>query len=224
MLLTDTIQKSTTAIKLRRNATDNKTKAESYIKALKQLDKTANSIESTLKCAIEMKAQNVVLTPVLTEKEKSDLLSCIDSCGNGVSPDSEEQLSLDTIKLLQSKGDAIAASIKVAWKDAANKYAKGSTGYLSMIGSLTDNPKQARELVENINKTAESEPSIKAVTKLVNDVAEAQKITESFSIGPKIESFLKKVSSQQATVADLTPDVTAWLKEKKLMGKLKVRF
>lgn len=224
MLLTDTIQKSTTAIKLRRNATDNKAEAESYFKALSQLDKTATSIETTLKCAIEMKAQGIVSTPVLTETEKADLLACIDSCGNGVSPDSEEQLSLDAVKLLQSKGDAIAASIKVVWKDAASKYAKGSTGYLSMIGSLTDNPKHAKDLVEGIDKTANGDPSIKSIAKLVSDVAEAKKITEGFSISPIIESFLKKVSSQQATVADLTPDVITWLKEKLLMGKLKVRF
>ncbi len=224
MLLTETIQKSTTAIKLRRNATDNKAKAESYFKALTQLDQTAKSIENTLQCAIELKAKGIVDEPVIAEEVKTDLLSCIDSCGNGVSPDSEEQLSLATVKLLQSKGDAIAASIKVVWKDAASNYAKGSTGYLSMIGSLTDNPKQAKELVDGINKTTEGDPSIKAISKLVTDVAAAKKITDSFSIGPKIESFLKKVSSQQATVADLTPDVTAWLKEKKLMGKLKVKF
>lgn len=224
MLLSETIQKSTTAIKLRRNATDNKAKAESYFKALTQLDQTAKSIEGTLKCAIEMQAQGIVADPILVEDVRADLLTCIDSCGNGVSPDSEEQLSLATVKLLQSKGDAIASSIKVVWKDAASNYAKGSTGYLSMIGNLTDNPKQAKDLVEGINKTVDSDPSIKSISKLVADVTEAKKITDSFSIGPKIESFLKKVSSQQATVADLTPDVTAWLKEKKLMGKLKVRF
>jgi len=224
MLLSETIQKSTTAIKLRRNATDNKSKAESYFKALTQLDQTAKSIEGTLKCAIEMQTQGIVADPILVEDVRADLLTCIDSCGNGVSPDSEEQLSLATVKLLQSKGDAIASSIKVVWKDAASNYAKGSTGYLSMIGNLTDNPKQAKDLVEGINKTVDSDPSIKSISKLVADVAEAKKITDSFSIGPKIESFLKKVSSQQATVADLTPDVTAWLKEKKLMGKLKVRF
>lgn len=224
MLLSETIQKSTTAIKLRRNATDNEAKAESYFKALTQLDQTAKSIEWTLKCAIEIKSQGIVSEPILAEATRVDLLSCIDSCGNGVSPDSEEQLSLATVKLLQSKGDAIASSIKAIWKDAAANYAKGSTGYLSVIGNLTDNPKQANDLVEGIKKTVDGAPSIKTIGKLVADVAEAQKITDSFSIGPKIESFLKKVSSQQATVADLTPDIIAWLKEKKLMGRLKVRF
>ncbi|MCF0178132.1 MAG: hypothetical protein HUJ90_05850, partial [Bacteroidales bacterium] len=159
MLLTETIQKSTTAIKLRRNATDNKAKTESYIKALSQLEKTAKNIEGTLKCAIDMKEKGIVADPILDGNAKSDLLSCIDACGNGVSPDSDEQLSLETVKLLQSKGDVISASIKVVWKDAAANYAKGSTGYLSMIGSLTDNPKQAKDLVEGINKTVDGDPS-----------------------------------------------------------------
>lgn len=224
MLLTETIQKSTAAIKLRRNATDNKAKAESYFKALTQLNQAAKSVEGTLKCAIEMNTKGIVSEPVITEEVRTDLLSCINSCGNGVSPDSDDQLSLATVKLLQSKGEAIANAIKVVWKDAASNYAKGATGYLSMIGNLTDNPKQARDLVEGINKTVEETPSIKAISKLVDDVSAAKKITEDFSISPKIESFLKKVSSQQATVADLTPDITAWLKEKRLMGKLKVRF
>ena len=224
MLLTETIRKSTTAIMLRQKAADSKEKAESYFNALVKLDKTAKAIEKTLLCATEMRAKGIVTTPVVSESVRSDLLSCIDSCGNGVSPDSEEQLTIEAVKLLQSKGDAIAASMKVIWKNAATNYAKGSTGYLSMIGNLTDNPKQAKDLVERINKTATGDPSILAISNLVEDVATAKKITEDFSISPKIVYFLKKVSAQQATVADLTPEVTAWLKEKRLMGKLKIRF
>ena len=55
-----------------------------------------------------------------------------------------------------------------------------------------------RKLLEGINRTVCGEPSIKAISQLVDDVAEAKKITDSFSIGPNIERFLKKVSLQQA--------------------------
>lgn len=50
--------------------------------------------------------------------------------------------------------------------------------------------------------------------KLVADVSEAKKIADEFSLNPEIEVFLKKVSSLQATVADLTPDILTWLKGK----------
>lgn len=77
---------------------------------------------------------------------------------------------------------------------------------------------------DNITKTVAGEPSIKAVKKLVADVSEAKKIADEFSLNPEIEVFLKKVSSLQATVADLTPDILTWLKGKNLTSKLKIRF
>lgn len=93
-----------------------------------------------------------------------------------------------------------------------------------MIGGLSDDPKRAKELAENISKTVSGDPSIKAINSLVSDVAEANRVAEQFSLNPEIERFLKKVSSQGATVSDLTPEVMTWLQEKKLMSRLKIRF
>ena len=144
-------------------------------------------------------------------------VACINDCGNGVS---EMKLTLEAVKLLKSKGDAVSAQIKIVWKDASQKYSEGSRGYLSMIGGLSNDPKRARELADSITKTAASDPSIKAIKSLVSDVKEAQQIAYTFSLNPEIEAFLKKVSSQQATVVDLTPNILNWLKEKKLISKL----
>lgn len=221
MVLTETIRKSINAINLRREMTDDKIRAESYGRIVSQLPPVAKEMKDILECAAELKARGIVSDSVITAEDRSDLLTCIDSCGRGLS---EAQISQETVKLLQSKGNAIADSLKIIWKDAAQKYAEGATGYLSMIAGLTDNPGESRELVHKINTTMEASPSVRAISKLVKDVASAQKITEGFSISPHIEIFLKKVSSQRATVADLTPDIIAWLKEKRLMGKLKVRF
>ena len=124
----------------------------------------------------------------------------------------------------KAKGDAVAEQIKIVWKDAATKYAEGTKGYLSMIGGLTDNPKQAKELADSISKTVNGALSVTSIKKLVADVDEAKRITHGFSLNPEIEAFLQKVSSQQATIVDLTPNVLTWLKEKKLTSKLKVRF
>jgi hypothetical protein len=93
-----------------------------------------------------------------------------------------------------------------------------------MIGGLSSNPQRARELADNITKSASSDPTTKSINSLVSDVVEARKIVEAFSLNPEIELFLKKVSAQQATVVDLTPNVLAWLKEKNLTSKLRVRF
>ncbi len=221
MLLTETIKNCTVAIKTRRAANEDKQRAENYAKALGQLVRTSEIISNILDCAAAMKANGIVDTPLIDDTTRAELLDCIDECGNGVS---EVTLTPDAVKLLRSNGDAVAARIKIIWKDAAAKYSDGTKGYLSMIGGLSDDPKRAKDLAESIGRTVSGDPTIKAIDSLVADVTAAKKITESFAINAAIEAFLRKVSSQQATVTDLTPEVLTWLKEKKLTSKLKLRF
>ena len=200
MLLTETITNSTSAIKKRRAAIESKHHAETYAKALFQLAQTTESIKGTLDCAAAMIDSGIVNTPLMDESTRNDLIACINECGSGVS------------------------EMKIVWKDAAGKYAEGSSGYLSMIGGLPADPKRAKELADNISKAVAADPTIKGISSLISDVAEAKKIIEAFSLNPEIEAFLKKVSAQQATVLDLTPNILSWLKEKKLTSKLKIRF
>lgn len=221
MSLTETISKTTSAIKMRRATIESKQLAEAYGKALAQLAQTTEGIKGILECAAAMKESGIVNTPLMDENTRSDLLACIDDCGNGVH---EITLSLEAVRLLKSKGDAVATQIKIIWKDAAKKYSDGTKGYLSMIGGLSADPKRSKELADNINKLVADDPTVLGIKSLVADVAEAKKIVEAFSLNPEIERFLKKVSAQQATVVDLTPNVLTWLKEKNLMSKLRVKF
>ena len=221
MLLTETVKHRTSANKKRRATIESKQHTETYAKALAQLAQATESIKGILDCAIVMKESGIVSTPLMDETTRSDLLDCINDCGNGVS---EMKLTLEAVKLLKSKGDAVSTQVKIAWRDASLKYSEGSKGYLSMIGGLSNDSKRAKELADRIAKTVAGDPSIKTVKSLVSDVAEAKKITDEFSLNPEIEDFLKKVSSQRATVFDLTPNVLTWLKEKNLTSKLKICF
>lgn len=221
MLLTETIKNSTSAIEKRRTTIERKQYTETYAKALAQLAQTTENIKTTLDCAVAMKESGIVNTPLMDETTRNDLMACINDCGNGVS---EMKLTLDAVKLLASKGDAFATQIKVVWKEIALKYSEGPKGYLSMIGSLSNDPKRAKELADNIEKTVAGDPSIKAVNSLTFDVVEAKQIIDEFSLNPEIEEFLKKVSLQRATVLDLTPNILTWLGEKNLTSKLKIRF
>lgn len=221
MLLTDTIKNSTSAITRRRAAQESKQNAENYGKAISQLDQTTLMIRATLECANALKEKGIVSSPIMDEDTRAEILDSFDSCGNGIE---NMDLSVETVKLLRSKGEAFFTKIKIVWKDAARKYSEGTTGYLSMIAGLSPDPTKARELAESITKAVDGDPSIKAINGLVFDVQEAKIITDAFALNSEIETFLKKVSSQQATVFDLTPSILAWLKEKKLTNKLKLRF
>lgn len=221
MLLTETIKNSCSAIKIRREATEGKQHAETYARALAQLSQATEGIKGTLECAMAMKEYGIVSTPLMDKPTRHELMTCIDDCGKAVS---EMQLTPESVRLLKSKGDAFTAQIKIIWRDAAQQYSDGPKGYLSTISGLTSNPKQARELVDSIGKTIDGAPSVKAIKSLVSDVQKAKQITEDFSLNTEIEDFLKKVSSQQATVNDLTANVLNWLQEKNLIHKLKIRF
>lgn len=221
MLLTETINRSTSTIQNRRTVQENKKSAEDYSKALVQLAQASNALKITLDCAIEMKSKGIVSHPLMLQQIRDELIEYADNCGKGVF---DGTLALDMVVAFKAKGDAVAEQMKIIWKDAAIQYAEGTKGYLSMIGGLTDDPKHARELADSISETVAGTLSNAAIKKLVADVAEAKRIADAFSLNPEIEAFLKKVSSQQATVTDLTPNVLAWLKEKKLTSKLKVRF
>ena len=91
MLLTETIQKCTTAIMLRRNADDNKAKAESYFNALTKLDQTAKDIEETLLCASEMKTKGIINSSLIPSFNQALLISY--SIGVKLRPNSDSDTS-----------------------------------------------------------------------------------------------------------------------------------
>ncbi|MEE1282943.1 MAG: hypothetical protein UHK60_11970 [Acutalibacteraceae bacterium] len=221
MLLTETIKKTTTAIETRRATIENKQSAERYSKALSQLSKQYISIKNAVDCVKEIKDKKIVESSVFPKSIRDSLLSSVISCGSAID---NGTLTSDAVKVLQTKADIFDNHLKIIWKDAASKYSDGTKGYLSMISGFTDDPQKAKELSESITKTVNGTLSIKAINKLVDDVNKAKVITESFSLNQTIEIFLKKVSAQQATVTDLTPEVLQWLKDKKLLSKLKVSF
>lgn len=221
MLLTETIKNSTSAISKRRDVQECKQNAENYGKAITHLDQTISVIRVALECSEALKENGIVSSTILDGDTRAEILECIDACGNGIE---NMNLTMETVKLLHSKGEAFLTTLKMAWKDAARKHSEGTTGYLSMIAGLSPDPQKARELADSINKAVNGDPSMKAINSLIEYVQEAKKITDAFTLNHEIEAFLKKVSSQQATVFDLSPNVLAWLKEKNLTNKLKLRF
>ena len=221
MLLTETIKNCITAINTRRAILENKHYTEIYAKALSQLAGVNSFIRKTFDCAHVMKEQGIINEPIIDANTKQDILDCIDDCGNAIC---ERTLTLDTVHLLQSKGDTIHTQIKLTWKSAAKKYSEGIKGYLSMIGGLSENPQRVRTLIDNIDKAVSKEPTRNVIISLIENVAEAKSITDTFALNKNIEAFLQKVSLQQATVDDLNPIIMDWLKEKHLTKKLYLKF
>ncbi len=221
MLLTEIVKKTRTAVEKHRDLNERKKNIDNYRRAMAQLAKATESIKTSLDSADAMKKNGIINAPMIDKSARDGLLECIDSCGKGVS---EIELTMETVNLLKSKGEMLQSLVRSSWRETAVRYSEGPKGYLSMIGGLSDDPRRAKELAENITALTAAEPTPKRIENLVTYVTESNDIINGFSLNPEIEGFLKKVSIQQATVLDLTPEVMTWLKEKKLVGKLRVRF
>lgn len=221
MLLNETITNSINAINEKRAAQTRKKSIEEFSAALTTLNTVCSQLETVTTCMKELKNSGIISTPVMMSTTRDELLSSVDDCGGSIEYGS---LSRDMVMVFKSHMNTAKAELNTAWLSNASTYSDGPRGYLSMISGLTENPEEARELESTIYKITSSTISLKQIKDLASSVATANEINAGFSLEPGIETFLKKVSSQQATVADLTPAVQKWLKEKGLMEKLKISF
>lgn len=221
MLLTNSISNCINALNAKRNAQQDKQAAQKYAAALNALSQASGDLRSLCDVVSKIKDAGIVDQPVWDEGTRDQLLDYVNSCGRGVY---EGTLTPDIVNSLKEKTQAVRGAVQVRWTQEAGRYAGGTADYLSMIANLTSDHREANALAERITKNASESPTIKSINQLVTDVAAARAITDEFSLNPNIESFLRKVSKKQATVLDLTPEVLTWLKEKRLMDKLKIRF
>ena len=221
MKLTNSISSCVRTLNAKRNAEQDKQAAQRYTGALTGLSKASSDLRMLCDIVSKLNEAGIVSEPVLDVTTRDQLLDCVNDCGNGVF---ENTLSLELVNTLKAKTDLVYGQVQILWKSQASRYAGDTTDYLSMTASLTENPKASHELAARIKKSAEEAPTVNSINQLVKDVAQAQQITEAVSLNQAIELFLRKVSKQQATVLDLTPEVLTWLTEKRLMDKLKIRF
>lgn len=221
MMLTEIINNSTSAIQRRRIAQDRKQSAEAYTNALSKLNTTSNNLKATLECASTLEKEGIIQHSLMKSQTRDELLESINSCGQGLYDGS---LTSEIVALLKTRSEAFWGQLQAAWKTEAAKYSDGVKGYLGLIGGLSEDPQKAKRLEGNIASIVQNNVSINAISQLVENVAQAKIIVESFALNPTIEIFLKKVSTHQATIADLDQNVMQWLKDKNLINKLKINF
>ena len=220
-MLTDTIFSCVSAIQNKKAAVDRKKSLDEYQTALQKLNATCVTIDDIQASVSALKATDICTTAIFNDTTRSDILDAITNCGQGLA---EGSLGNDAVSALQSAVKAASTEINALWKKAAPSYSEGTAGYLAMIAGLTDNPKEAKDLSEKIISTTTLNVTVKNINTLAEDVRKAKHITENFSLKPNIEAFLKKVSSGQASVEDLSLEVQDWLNAKGLKKKLKISF
>lgn len=221
MLITETVQSCVNAIEKRKAAEADQNSIKAYINALNQLGKVSSTMKHLLGYAEMLKQYGIISEEPLAQDMRSVFLDSLNTCGQAIY---NNELKKETVQVLYTCCNTFNEQLASIWKNSGAKYAEGTKGHLSLISSLTDDPKRSKALVDSINATLAAPLNEDNIRKLVTDVAAANKIILGFSISPDVELFLKKVSSGRATMEDLTPEVTKWLGEHRLMNRLKIRF
>lgn len=220
-MMTDTIATSIAAIEEKRAAQYRKQSADNLAKALERLDSVSTQLKNMLDCMEAITHTGISSVPILNAEFRDELLSSISACGEGAA---KGTLTRETVRLLETQYASTKRDVDTRWPVLAKAYSEGLCGYLSILGSLTNDPKKAVALHTAISSAVTTNPTKKSVEAFNENVSEAQRLTSAFSLKPDIMAFLKKVKNLQATIADLTPEVTQWLEEKQLKEKLNVRF
>ena len=220
-MLKQTIDNSLQAIRTTDAAKKQKSSIDAYTKALTQLNKATDDMKATFSTARLMDDTEIVEKPVFTEEQKSEVLESIRQCMEAVK---NSELTIETVKLLQARGQFLQNSVELLWKTEADRYSQSALGYLSLFGGILDDKKKKAALEKNISSAVNGKPTQSNIDSLTKSVKETMKIASDLSLTEEVETFFKKVADNKATVADLTPEVTEWLSKHQMQKKLKVVF
>ncbi len=220
-MLKQTIDNCLQAIRTTDSAKKKKSSIEAHTKALATLNSATKEIKAAFTAAQLMDNSEIVEQPVFTEEQKSEVLESIDQCMIALK---NGDLTIETVKLLQARGQNLRKFEDQVWKTEAVRYSQSALGYLSLFGGILDDKKKKKSLETEISSAVNGSPTKANIDSLTKSVNETMQIASDLSLNEEIETFFKKVANNSATVADLTPEVTKWLSKHQMQQKLRVAF
>ena len=117
--------------------------------------------------------------------------------------------------------------VRTTWQTTVNGNTLEVIRALSVLNPLLESADQ--KLVSELNAKVEQlkvawpvkNSHILSLEKVVGD---GKEIINKLDAGDEVQEFLKKVASNKASVADITPDIQAWLRSQKLEQRLRITF
>ena len=219
-MLIDKIQSCTASINelsiLRSNAL-NLSSFESAVNKLSTIDAIAEDFVSTIE---EMNKTSFCKTNI-SEEELEKLQSAIVTCAQAVN---DRKLSSNDVTALTSVFQSQKKVLAMLWQTTAKAHVDPVKSFLGVIQSFVPNKDEVANLIKALNSGSTAEPSAPIVKTLVENINKANAITSGFQMSDGIRKFLQKAKNGSATFADITPDVSAWIKEHSLSTKIKISF
>lgn len=221
-MLTSKIKAATDSITNRTKLQMQKLSNEKLNTRLASIASIGKELESCIETIQAMQSNHISDGTPINEEQKGSLVEAINECGRCINDLSIDDTIVSAFKM-QTK--VIKQLLSVHWKQSASSYSAEAVNYLTILSDLTPDPKRSNDLLSSIKaQAANTAPNQTTISKFVSDVNAAQNIINQYKLEPAVQNFLLKVKLRSATIDDLTPDVTKWLKANNLTKKLLISF
>lgn len=128
----------------------------------------------------------------------------------------------DKVAAAESKLSSMLAECKKNWTKQYSELTSARVSTLKVISGI-DSAKVA-SCLQNIKKAEIWNTDISTFEAMMTGLESADQLITNLGLNHSIISFLQNVNQGKATLADLTDDVLAWIKEEDLEAKIKLTF
>lgn len=151
------------------------------------------------------------------EKMEDAIKTCVVAV-NGMTLSNNDVAAITTV--FQSQKTILTT----LWKSTAKAYVDPIRSYLGIIQTFAANKDEIASLSKSLLTGSTAEPSAAVVRTLVANAQKANAITSNFQMSDGVRAFLQKAKNGTATFADITQDVSQWIKEHNLGSRIKLTF
>ena len=219
-MLIDKVQACTSAVEELSRMRENAVSVDAFESAVNKLDKVADTSDKFVATVTEMgKYEFCAMT--CADEDVENIRNAIMSCLGAVN---SMMLTKKDVTALNNLLEAEQKKLSVFWKLVAKGLVDPIKSFLGVIQQFAENKTEIAQLMNALDAGAKADPTVTIVRSLVNNVAKANKISESFQISKNVGIFLQKVKNGTATYEDITPEVVKWITEHKLKSRIKISF
>lgn len=222
-MLINTLKSTNSVILSSIQAVNNKNVVENYLSQLTKLNSLTSQLDHLLRLTSSITSKGIAGN-IITKETISSLASAVDNCGQKTY---DHSLDASTVASLKNAVTLFRNELDTSWKNIAKSECTPIIEAILSLRGLLDDKKEANDLLGYYEKVIQNTPvSVTALDTYIKNVERGRQIIENlhFASDKEVRVFIKKVSSQHATVNDLTPHIMDWLKENNLISKIHLRF
>jgi hypothetical protein len=128
----------------------------------------------------------------------------------------------DKVTAVETKFTLMQAECKKNWTKQYSELTSARVSTLKVISGI--DAEKVASCLQNIQKAEVWNTDISTFKAMMAGLESADQLITNLGLNQSIISFLQNVNQGKATLADLTDDVLAWIKEEDLETKIKLSF